>query len=76
MKVINKAELLGSDGIIINMEYAYTYSADAVYAGQYRYSLRVREPDVPINLFVQANAVNWATVKFRQSINLTQVILS
>jgi len=127
------------------MEYAFAYGADAVYAGQPRYSLRVREnefnkienlargveiahglgkqffiasnlsphnnkvntylrdmeeviamkpdaiimsdpglimmvrekwPDMPIHLSVQANAVNWATVKFWQKQGLTRVILS
>lgn len=127
------------------MEYAFAYGADAVYAGQPRYSLRVREnefnkieniakgvqrahelgkqfyiasnisphndkvktylrdmeeviamkpdalimsdpgiimlvrekwPDLPIHLSVQANAVNWATVKFWQKQGLTRVILS
>ena len=127
------------------MEYAYAYGADAVYAGQPRYSLRVREnefnklevmseaieeahrlgkqfyiasniaphnskvrsylknmeavidmkpdalimsdpglimlvrdrwPEMPIHLSVQANAVNFATVKFWQKQGLTRVILS
>ncbi len=126
------------------MRYAFAYGADAVYAGQPRYSLRVRNnefnhanlkigideahalgkkfyvvvniaphnsklktfikdlepviamkpdalimsdaglimmvreafPDMPIHLSVQANAVNWATVKFWQQMGLTRVILS
>lgn len=38
----------------------------------------VREswPDIPIHLSVQANTVNYATVKFWQSIGLTRIILS
>lgn len=38
----------------------------------------VREhfPEMPIHLSVQANAVNWATVKFWQQMGLTRVILS
>ena len=38
----------------------------------------VREhfPEMPIHLSVQANAVNWATVKFWQLMGLTRVILS
>ncbi|GIZ50027.1 U32 family peptidase [Noviherbaspirillum aridicola] len=38
----------------------------------------VREtwPDVPVHLSVQANAVNWADVKFWQRMGLTRVILS
>ena len=126
------------------MRYAFAYGADAVYAGQPRYSLRVRNnefdhenlaigiqeahelgkkfyvvvniqphnsklknfirdlepvvamqpdalimsdpglimmvrenfPDMPVHLSVQANAVNWATVKFWQNMGLTRVILS
>ena len=142
---MNSVELLSPAGSIKNMEYAFAYGADAVYAGQPRYSLRVREnefnkienlargvqiahaqnkqfyiasnlsphnnkvntylgdmeevvamkpdaiimsdpglimlvrerwPDLPIHLSVQANAVNWATVKFWQKQGLTRVILS
>jgi len=117
------------------MRYAFAYGADAVYAGQPRYSLRVRNnefnhanlkigideahalgkkfyvvvniaphnsklktfikdlqpvidmgpdalimsdnfPDIDIHLSVQANAVNWATVKFWKKMGLTRVILS
>ncbi|MFK9554658.1 U32 family peptidase, partial [Escherichia coli] len=38
----------------------------------------VREhfPEMPIHLSVQANAVNWATVKFWQQMGLTRVSLS
>lgn len=142
---MKSVELLSPAGSIQNMEYAFAYGADAVYAGQPRYSLRVREnefnkienlargvdiahslgkqfyiasnlsphnnkvntylkdmeeviamkpdaiimsdpglimmvrekwPDMPIHLSVQANAVNWATVKFWQKQGLTRVILS
>jgi len=142
---MNKPELLSPAGSLKNMEYAFAYGADAVYAGQPRYSLRVREnefnrlenlvrgvhrahelgkqfyiasnisphnvkvrsylrdmepviemkpdalimsdpglimmvrerwPDMPVHLSVQANAVNWATVKFWQKQGLTRVILS
>lgn len=138
-------ELLSPAGTRRAMEYAYAYGADAVYAGQPRYSLRVREnefnklevmaeaieeahrlgkqfyiasniaphnskvrsylknmeavidmqpdalimsdpglimlvrerwPEMPIHLSVQANAVNFATVKFWQKQGLTRVILS
>ncbi|ADZ91211.1 tRNA 5-hydroxyuridine modification protein YegQ [Marinomonas mediterranea] len=137
-------ELLSPAGTLKNMRYAYAYGADAVYAGQPRYSLRVRNndfdmsnlatgieeahkqgksfyvasniaphnakiktylkdiepviemgpdalimsdpgmmmlvkekwPDMPIHLSVQANAVNWATVKFWHDYGLTRVILS
>ena len=139
-----KPELLSPAGSLRNMRYAFAYGADAVYAGQPRYSLRVRNnefnhanlatgiaeahalgrkfyvvvniaphnaklktfirdlepvvamgpdalimsdpglimlvreafPQVDIHLSVQANAVNWATVKFWQQLGLTRVILS
>lgn len=143
--MLRKPELLSPAGSLRNMEYAFAYGADAVYAGQPRYSLRVREnefnqleniakgierahalgkqfyiasnisphndkvrsylrdmkeviemkpdalimsdpglimlvreqwPDMPIHLSVQANAVNWASVKFWQKQGLTRVILS
>ncbi len=142
---MNKPELLSPAGSRKAMEYAFAYGADAVYAGQPRYSLRVREnefnrldvladavkqahqlgkkffiasnlsphndkvrsylkdmepviamapdalimsdpglimmvrerwPDMPIHLSVQANAVNYATVQFWQSVGLARVILS
>lgn len=145
MSKIFTPELLSPAGSLKNMEYAFAYGADAVYAGQPRYSLRVREnefnhieniakgverahalgkqfyiasnisphnnkvktylrdmedvvamkpdalimsdpglimlvrerwPELPIHLSVQANAVNWATVKFWQQQGLTRVILS
>ena len=39
---MKKIELLSPAGSIKNMQYAFAYGADAVYAGQPRYSLRVR----------------------------------
>ncbi|MCL9782247.1 tRNA 5-hydroxyuridine modification protein YegQ [Vibrio sp. S4M6] len=137
-------ELLSPAGSLKNMRYAFAYGADAVYAGQPRYSLRVRNnefnhenlqigideahaqgkkfyvvcniqphnsklktfirdlkpivdmgpdalimsdpglimmvreafPDVAIHLSVQANAVNWATVKFWSTQGVERVILS
>ncbi len=39
---MNKPELLSPAGSLKNMRYAFAYGADAVYAGQPRYSLRVR----------------------------------
>ncbi|WP_040975660.1 prephenate-dependent tRNA uridine(34) hydroxylase TrhP [Necropsobacter massiliensis] len=139
-----KPELLSPAGSLKNMRYAFAYGADAVYAGQPRYSLRVRNnefnhanlkigideahalgkkfyvvvniaphnsklktfikdlqpviemkpdalimsdpglimlvrehfPHMDIHLSVQANAVNWATVKFWRQLGLTRVILS
>ena len=141
---MNKPELLSPAGTIFNMRYAFAYGADAVYAGQPRYSMRVRNndftfqnleigineahqlgkkffvaanimphnakvatfltdiepvialkpdalimadpglimqvrerwPDMPIHLSVQANTVNYAAVKFWQTIGLTRIILS
>lgn len=137
-------ELLLPAGTLKNMHYAFAYGADAVYAGQPRYSLRVRNndftlenlgkgiaeahrlgkqffvasnvmphnskiktymadmepvidykpdalimadpglimmvrekwPEVPVHLSVQANTVNYAGVKFWQSLGLSRVILS
>ncbi|WP_341503163.1 tRNA 5-hydroxyuridine modification protein YegQ [Gallaecimonas sp. GXIMD4217] len=39
---MRKPELLSPAGTLKNMDYAFAYGADAVYAGQPRYSLRVR----------------------------------
>lgn len=137
-------ELLAPAGDLDRMRTAYDYGADAVYAGQPRYSLRARNndftmanleigineahargkkffvasnisphnakvktymadmepvinmkpdalimsdpglimmvrekwPEMPVHLSVQANTVNFATVKFWQSMGLTRVILS
>jgi putative protease len=137
-------ELLAPAGTIRNMRYAFAFGADAVYAGQPRYSLRVRNndfqlenlktgideaharnkkffvasnllphnnklkrylehmqpviemqpdalimadpglmmmvrerwPDMPIHLSVQANTMNWAAVKFWQSVGVSRIILS
>ncbi len=137
-------ELLAPAGDLDRMHTAFDYGADAVYAGQPRYSLRVREndfsmanlaigiseahargkqffvasnisphnakiktymrdmepviamqpdalimsdpglimmvrekwPEMPVHLSVQANAVNFASVKFWHKMGLTRVILS
>jgi len=142
--IMLKPELLSPAGSLKNMRYAFAYGADAVYAGQPRYSLRVRNnefslenikigideahalgkkfylvnniaphnsklqtflrdikpviemgpdalimsdpglimmvrenfPDMPIHLSVQANAVNWSTVKFWHQQGIERVILS
>ena len=42
---MNAPELLLPAGTLKNMQYAFAYGADAVYAGQPRYSLRVRNND-------------------------------
>ncbi len=141
---IKKPELLLPAGTLKNLRYAYHYGADAVYAGQPRYSLRARNndfldenirigieeaheqgkkfflasnviphnskvityiddlspiiklkpdalimadpglimmvrekwPEVSIHLSVQANTVNYASVKFWQSMGIERVILS
>lgn len=142
---MKEIELLSPAGSIKNMRYAFAYGADAVYAGQPRYSLRVRKnefnklekmaeaisiahaqnkaflvasniaahnnkvrtylrdmepviamkpdalimsdpglimmvrdkwPDMDIHLSVQANAVNWAAVKFWERQGIKRVILS
>ncbi len=137
-------ELLAPAGTLEKMRYAFLFGADAVYAGQPRYSLRARNnefkmeqleigikeahnlnkkffvasnlmphnakvktymadmapiiamkpdalimadpglismvreewPEMPVHLSVQANTVNYATVKFWQALGLTRVILS
>ncbi len=141
---MKRVELLSPAGTLKNMRYAFAYGADAVYAGQPRYSLRVRNndflednlakgineahelgkkfflatnviphnskiktfitdmvpivamkpdalimadpglimmtreqwPEMPIHLSVQANTVNYATVKFWQSMGVERIILS
>ena len=42
MSISHVTELLSPAGSLKNMRYAFAYGADAVYAGQPRYSLRVR----------------------------------
>jgi putative protease len=143
--MLRAPELLLPAGSLAKMHAAFDYGADAVYAGQPRYSLRARNndfstldtlaagirqahargklffvasnifahnaklktylrdmepviamkpdalimadpglimmvrdkwPEVPVHLSVQANAVNWADVKFWQRMGLTRVILS
>lgn len=141
---MKQTELLSPAGTLKNMRYAFAYGADAVYAGQPRYSLRVRNndflhdnlaigikeahdlgkkfyltsnlmphnskiktyirdmqpiiemgpdalimadpglimmvretwPEMPIHLSVQANTVNYAAVKFWQSVGVERIILS
>ncbi len=49
-------ELLAPAGTLKNMRYAFAYGADAVYAGQPRYSLRVRNNDFDLkNLEIGIN---------------------
>lgn len=51
---------------------------DALIMSDHGLIMLVREnfPDMDIHLSVQANAVNWATVKFWKQMGLTRVILS
>ena len=44
-----QVELLSPAGTIRNMRYAFAFGADAVYAGQPRYSLRVRNNDFQLD---------------------------
>src|SRR5450830_1011367 len=143
--MLKAPELLLPAGSLEKMHAAFDFGADAVYAGQPRYSLRARNnefstldvlqqgidgahargklffvasnifphnsklktylrdmepviamkpdalimadpglimmvrekwPEVPVHLSVQANAVNWADVKFWKKMGLTRVILS
>ncbi|MFP8967860.1 tRNA 5-hydroxyuridine modification protein YegQ [Pokkaliibacter sp. CJK22405] len=46
---MKKPELLSPAGTLKSMHYAYAYGADAVYAGQPRYSLRVRNNDFTLD---------------------------
>lgn len=39
-------------------------------------TVRERHPDVPIHLSVQANCMNWKSVKFWQSVGVERIILS
>lgn len=46
---MRQVELLSPAGTLKNMRYAFAYGADAVYAGQPRYSLRVRNNDFTLD---------------------------
>ncbi len=48
-----KPELLSPAGTLKNMHFAFAYGADAVYAGQPRYSLRVRNNDFKLDVTIQ-----------------------
>lgn len=66
-----KAELLAPAGTYKNMEYAFAYGADAVYAGQPRYSLRVRNNDFQIeNLEQGINRAHQLGKKFYVASNI------
>ncbi|MDG9667113.1 tRNA 5-hydroxyuridine modification protein YegQ [Hahella sp. CR1] len=55
---MKKPELLAPAGSLKHMRFAFAYGADAVYAGQPRYSLRVREND--FNLATLAEGIEIA----------------
>ncbi len=66
-----KTELLSPAGTIKNMRYAFAYGADAVYAGQPRYSLRVRNNDFKDrNLEIGINEAHALGKKFYLTSNL------
>jgi len=60
-----KPELLSPAGSLKNMRYAFAYGADAVYAGQPRYSLRVRNNEFNLaNLAIGINEAHLLGKKF------------
>ncbi len=62
---MKKIELLSPAGTIKNMRYAFAFGADAVYAGQPRYSLRVRNNDfLHDNLQIGINEAHQLGKKF------------
>lgn len=64
-------ELLSPAGTLKNMRYAFAYGADAVYAGQPRYSLRVRNNDfMEDNLAIGINEAHQLGKKFYLTSNL------
>ncbi len=64
-------ELLAPAGTLRNMRYALAYGADAVYAGQPRYSLRVRNNDFQLeNLQIGINETHALGKKFYIASNL------
>lgn len=64
-------ELLLPAGTLRNMRYAFAYGADAVYAGQPRYSLRVRNNDFTLeNLEIGINEAHQQGKKFFVASNL------
>ena len=66
-----KTELLSPAGTLKNMRYAFAYGADAVYAGQPRYSLRVRNNDfMEDNLAIGINEAHQLGKKFYLTSNL------
>ncbi|NVK21772.1 MAG: tRNA 5-hydroxyuridine modification protein YegQ [Kangiellaceae bacterium] len=68
---MNKPELLSPAGTLRNMRYAFAYGADAVYAGQPRYSLRVRNNDFDLkNLAIGIEEAHQQDKKFYIASNI------
>ncbi len=68
---MNKPELLSPAGTLNNLHYALAYGADAVYAGQPRYSLRVRNNNFTLeNLATGIEETRAAGKKFFVTSNL------
>lgn len=64
-------ELLSPAGTLKNMRYAFAYGADAVYAGQPRYSLRVRNNDfLEDNLAIGIREAHAQGKKFYVALNV------
>lgn len=64
-------ELLSPAGTLKNMRYAFAYGADAVYAGQPRYSLRVRNNDFGLeNLAIGIKEAHQLGKKFYLASNI------
>ena len=67
-----KPELLSPAGSLKNMRYAFAYGADAVYAGQPRYSLRVRNNEFSLDTIQQGiNEAHHMGKKFYLVNNIT-----
>lgn len=68
---MNTPELLSPAGSLIAMRYAFAYGADAVYAGQPRYSLRVRNNDFTLaNMEIGINEARRLGKKFYVTANI------
>jgi putative protease len=68
---MKKIELLSPAGTLRNMRYALAYGADAVYAGQPRYSLRVRNNDFLMeNLKIGIDEAHQLNKKFYLATNV------
>lgn len=68
---LSKPELLSPAGSLKNMRYAFAYGADAVYAGQPRYSLRVRNNEFNHeNLAIGINEAHAQGKKFYVVVNI------